>query len=207
MNKLVPLIISFSLLSCGVMATTTIPDSIVVANQVILIDEDGKKRILQKYLSLTKSQKFYHEYLSQVNQSIFNVNGILSKYKLHTDLKYVAALESHMNPKAESRTGAKGIWQFKYDTAMELGLIYDNADKRECVMASTHAVAQYFMHHLDYLEEDYLKVILAHHLGLQGTLMYMKNQRIQKLNQINKNTHIYLIHYLAHYIALNKHFN
>ncbi|KXX70500.1 hypothetical protein AVL50_08365 [Flammeovirga sp. SJP92] len=179
----------------------------MVANQLIVIDDDGKKRILQKYLSLTKSTKFYHEYLSQINQSIFNINGILSKYKLHTDLKYVAALESHMNPNAVSRSGAKGVWQFKHDTAKELGLIYENSDKRGCVTASTHAVAQYFMHHLNYLEDDYLKVILAHHLGLQGTINYMKSQRVEKLNKINKNTHTYLIHYLAHYMALNKYFD
>ncbi|WP_044210360.1 transglycosylase SLT domain-containing protein [Flammeovirga sp. OC4] len=207
MIKLIPLLFCVYFIYGGAFATTVVPDSIMVANQLIIIDEDGKKRILQKYLSLTKSKKFYFEYLSQINESIFDVNGILSKYKLHTDLKYVAALESHMNPTAESSTGAKGIWQFKYDTALELGLIYKNSDKRECVKASTHAVAQYFMHHLNYLEDDYLKVILAHHLGLQGTISYMKDQNIQKLNEINKNTHVYIIHYLAHYIALNRHFN
>ena len=44
------------------------------------------------------------------------------QYDLPMELKYVAIIESAMNPRAESRVGAKGMWQFMYRTALNYGL-------------------------------------------------------------------------------------
>lgn len=45
----------------------------------------------------------------------------LDKYDLPLELKYLAIVESALNPTAGSRAGAKGLWQFMYST----GKIYD----------------------------------------------------------------------------------
>lgn len=192
-------------LICNAFSYEYIPDSINIAGQMIYIDAEGKKRIDKKIYNLTKCPKYYKIYHAKVNQSIDKVKDILEKYNLHEDLSYVAVLESHLDPSAQHPTGAKGIWQFKYITANELGLIEQNKniDKRDCIVASTHAASQYFIHHLKYLENDYLKVILAHHLGLTGASRYLKSNELNSISKVDNETHLYLIHFIAHYIVLN----
>ncbi len=46
----------------------------------------------------------------------------LDKYDLPFELKYLAVIESALNPTANSRAGAKGLWQFMYSTGKMYGL-------------------------------------------------------------------------------------
>ena len=46
----------------------------------------------------------------------------LSKYNLPLELKYLAVVESALNPTAGSSAGAKGLWQFIRSTGTEYGL-------------------------------------------------------------------------------------
>ena len=67
------------------------------------------------------------------------------QYGLPMELKYVAIIESALNPRAESRVGAKGMWQFMYRTAINYGLKVDSySDERMDPIASVDAAARYF---------------------------------------------------------------
>ncbi|MEZ5196328.1 MAG: LysM peptidoglycan-binding domain-containing protein [Bacteroidales bacterium] len=46
----------------------------------------------------------------------------LDKYNMPLELKYLAIVESALNPTANSRAGAKGLWQFMYGTGKMYGL-------------------------------------------------------------------------------------
>ncbi len=46
----------------------------------------------------------------------------LDKYDMPLELKYLAVVESALNPTANSRAGAKGLWQFMYRTGKAYGL-------------------------------------------------------------------------------------
>ncbi|MCD4746979.1 MAG: LysM peptidoglycan-binding domain-containing protein [Bacteroidales bacterium] len=46
----------------------------------------------------------------------------LDKYDMPLELKYLAVVESALNPTAKSRAGAKGLWQFMYRTGKMYGL-------------------------------------------------------------------------------------
>jgi len=43
------------------------------------------------------------------------------------DLKYLAIVESLLNPKATSKSGAAGLWQFMKPTAKMVGLEINNS--------------------------------------------------------------------------------
>ena len=67
------------------------------------------------------------------------------QYGLPLELKYVAIIESALNPRAESRVGAKGMWQFMYRTAINYGLKVDSyTDERMDPLQSVDAAARYF---------------------------------------------------------------
>ncbi len=46
----------------------------------------------------------------------------LDKYNIPLEMKYLAVVESALNPTAGSRAGAKGLWQFMYGTGKVYGL-------------------------------------------------------------------------------------
>lgn len=84
--------------------------------------------------------------LSQYYFPIFEET--LDRYNLPFELKYLAIIESALNPTAQSRTGAMGLWQFKYNTAKMMDLVIDNyVDERQDPVKSTEAACRY----LDFL--------------------------------------------------------
>ena len=81
--------------------------------------------------------------LSQYYMPLFEET--FRQYGLPLELKYVAIIESALNPRAESRVGAKGMWQFMYRTAINYGLKVDSyTDERMDPIASVDAAARYF---------------------------------------------------------------
>jgi membrane-bound lytic murein transglycosylase D len=58
--------------------------------------------------------------LSEVYFPLFE--EYLDKYNMPLELKYLAVVESALNPRANSRAGAKGLWQFMYRTGKMYGL-------------------------------------------------------------------------------------
>jgi len=68
----------------------------------------------------------------------------LSENNLPVDLKYLSIVESALNPKAVSRSGAVGLWQFMPPTGKENGLkINSTVDERRDPHKSTLAAAKY----------------------------------------------------------------
>ena len=69
---------------------------------------------------------------------------ILNRYDMPEELKAMAIIESAMNPLAVSRVGAKGMWQFMYNTAKIYGLHIDSfVDERLDPIKSAEAAALY----------------------------------------------------------------
>ena len=67
-----------------------------------------------------------------------------AKYDMPLELKYMAIIESALNPVAVSRAGAKGMWQFMYRTATLYGLKIDSfVDERLDPVKSADAAARY----------------------------------------------------------------
>jgi len=60
------------------------------------------------------------------------------------EMKYLAIVESALNPKARSRVGATGLWQFMYGTGKEHGLdVNSYVDERSDPIKSTRAACEY----------------------------------------------------------------
>jgi membrane-bound lytic murein transglycosylase D len=105
--------------------------------------------------------------LSQVYFPMFEQE--LDKYDLPLELKYLAIVESALNPNAVSRSGATGLWQFMYGTGKMFGLnISSYTDDRRDPLKETEAACQYFLY-LYKMFNDW-QLVLAAYNGGPGTV-------------------------------------
>jgi len=80
--------------------------------------------------------------LSQIYFPLFEEQ--LDKHNMPLELKYLAVIESALNPIANSKAGAKGLWQFMYGTGKVYGLkISSYVDDRFDPIKSTIAACEH----------------------------------------------------------------
>ena len=89
----------------------------------------------------------------------------LDKYNLPLELKYLAIVESALNPVAKSPAGAKGLWQFMYGTGKMYGLqVTSYIDDRSDPVKATIAACEHFKD-LYALYKDWSLVLAAYNSG------------------------------------------
>lgn len=93
------------------------------------------------------------------------IETILEAHNVPEELKYLAVIESALNPLARSRVGAGGLWQFMPGTARLYGLkINSLIDERSDPIKSTEAAARY-LSDLFVIYKDWNLVIAAYNCG------------------------------------------
>lgn len=93
------------------------------------------------------------------------IEQTLDSYGLPLELKYLAIVESALNPVALSRAGASGLWQFMLPTGKFYGLeINSLIDERRDPVKATDAACRYFKDMYD-IYGDWSLVIAAYNCG------------------------------------------
>ncbi len=90
---------------------------------------------------------------------------VLDEYNMPLELKYLAVVESALNPNAKSPVGATGLWQFMYSTGKLMGLHTSSyVDERNDPYKSTVAACEY-MTKLYKIFGDWNLVLAAYNSG------------------------------------------
>ena len=112
----------------------------------------SNKRLLSKMLSLS-------EYYFPIFETY------LDRYDLPFELKFLAVVESSLNPRAKSQSGARGLWQFMYPTGKSYNLnVTSYIDERLDPYKSTDAACRYFIKLYD-IFGDWNLVLAAYNGG------------------------------------------
>ena len=121
-------------------------------------------------------QKFIDRYSGRLRRSVSFMLGAsnfympifeeaLEAYNLPLELKYLPVIESALNPKAVSRVGATGLWQFMLSTGKRYGLeINSLVDERRDPVKASWAAAHY-LSDLYKIFDDWSLVIAAYNCG------------------------------------------
>lgn len=104
----------------------------------------GLENIIKHYL---KNRKKAYERLMSLSQYYFPFfEEALAKYNVPLEIKYLAVVESALNPRAVSKAGATGLWQFMYGTGKQYNLdINTFTDERSDMLKATEAACQYMV--------------------------------------------------------------
>lgn len=102
----------------------------------------GLENIIKSFL---KNRKKSYERLMAISEYYFPMfEEALAKQNVPLEIKYLAIVESALNPRAVSRVGATGLWQFMYQTGKQYNLGIDSyVDDRIDPLKSSEAAAQY----------------------------------------------------------------
>lgn len=102
----------------------------------------GLENIIKSFL---KNRKKSFERLMGTSEYYFPLfEEALAKQNVPLEIKYLAIVESALNPKAVSKMGATGLWQFMYQTGKQYGLKIDSyVDERSDPLKASEAAAQY----------------------------------------------------------------
>ncbi|MDE5611337.1 MAG: lytic transglycosylase domain-containing protein [Odoribacter sp.] len=122
-----------------------LPDTLTLAGEAVPLHRPDVREALEKEVIVNT---YLHSHTIQLLQSaprIFAVlEPLLKANGIPDDFKYLAVIESRLNPLAVSPAGAVGMWQIMKNTAKELGLEVNNeVDERYHVEKSTLAATKY----------------------------------------------------------------
>lgn len=121
------------------------------------------ERTINYYL---KSEKTNTERLMSLSLYYFPMfESVFDKYGIPLEMKYLALVESALNPRAKSWVGATGLWQFMYGTGKMYDLeVSSYVDERMDPLRSTEAAAKY-LKHLYEIFDDWNLALAAYNSG------------------------------------------
>ncbi|MCF6129823.1 LysM peptidoglycan-binding domain-containing protein [Flavobacterium sp. AS60] len=102
----------------------------------------GLENVIKSFL---KNRKRSFERLIGISQYYFPMfEESLAAQNIPLEIKYLSVVESALNPRAVSRVGATGLWQFMYQTGKQYGLKVDTyVDERSDPLKASKAATQY----------------------------------------------------------------
>jgi len=100
------------------------------------------EQIIRTYLKRRKSS--FSNLMEKARYYFPMFEEQLDKYDIPLEMKYLAIVESALKPRARSRVGATGLWQFMYQTGKQFDLnVSSYVDERSDPYRATEAACKY----------------------------------------------------------------
>lgn len=180
------------------------------------------ENIPERYFYLSKSHNVTSSYHSSIDSNIKRYlrasylsrviplfefyeplfDAVFTKHNIPLELKYIAIIESMMNPRIHSPVGASGLWQFMPETGKFRGLkLNSSINMFYDPVSSTDAAAR----HLKYLYDllgDWNLVIVAYNCGEGRVLRDIKRSGTKDIWELRKHLPKETQGYIANYHAI-----
>ena len=146
--------------------TEVLKERLEKLNQKSLFNIEYNPVLEQVIKSFLKNRRSSLERLMSLSDYYFPMfEQEMSNQKIPLEIKYLAIIESALNPKARSHAGATGLWQFMYATGKSYGLEVNNyVDERSDPIRATKAAAKY-LNELYKIFGDWDLVLAAYNSG------------------------------------------
>jgi membrane-bound lytic murein transglycosylase D len=123
-----------------------IPGKTVFASQTISLERyDMRERFDREQIIIAYNHSLSFMIIKRANRYFPIIEPILKENGIPDDFKYLAVIESNLEPRAISPAQAAGLWQLLPKTAQQFGLeVNDEVDERYHIEKSTMAACKYF---------------------------------------------------------------
>ncbi len=176
-----------------------VPDEIEFAGMKLKISS-GAKEILRKDIAgMIKNAKYFYSKVELANLYFPLIDKVFEEESFPKDFKYLALQESSLIGDAVSKSNAVGYWQFKKESAVEVGLRVDSRiDERMNIIASSRGAARYLRRN-NQTFNNWVYSLLSYNLGLGGAKGQIDPNYIGAMKMsIDEHTHWYVLRFLAH---------
>jgi len=100
------------------------------------------ENVINSYLKYRK--RYYPKLMAKAEYYFPMFEKYLDQFDIPLEMKYLAIVESTLNPRARSRVGARGLWQFMYLTGRQYKLnVNSYVDDRQDPIKATIAACKY----------------------------------------------------------------
>ncbi len=189
------------LLSVGnLWANHAIPDTISIGNVRVSIHPSAKPIFEKEFAMLGANKKYVASLVDKMRLYFPVIEPILTKGNIPPEFKFLCVQESSLNPNAVSTSNAVGYWQFKLETAKDVGLKVDqDIDERRHIIEATKGAVNYFTRNNGVLN-NWVSTLLSYRVGL-GTikkLPYAGNWAGKTEIEVDSSTDWYVLRFLAY---------
>ncbi|MBX9853566.1 MAG: lytic transglycosylase domain-containing protein, partial [Cytophagaceae bacterium] len=186
----------------GTAFTVEVPEEIHFAGMDLKLTDEVRRKLKSDIELITKSQKGFQIKLERANLYFPIIEKIFKEENLPDDFKFLSLQESALVSDVVSSSNAVGYWQFKKETAIEVGLRVDYyVDERINIVSSSRGAAKYLKKNNGALD-NWIYALLSYNVGLGGVKSMVKDKYIgAKKMVIDKDMHWYVIRFLAHKLA------
>ncbi len=161
-------------------AQPKVPDYIVFAGDTVRFDRaDLRERMDRELIAFCYSHTNSTLMIKRANRYFPQIEPLLKATAVPDDLKYLMVIESNVDPKAVSSSGAAGFWQFMKETGKSFGLVVNTeVDERYNTEKATLAACRYLKQaYAKY--HDWLTAAASYNAG-QGNISQRLTDQHQK---------------------------
>ncbi|WP_051313512.1 lytic transglycosylase domain-containing protein [Sporocytophaga myxococcoides] len=179
-----------------------VPEKIYFADMELRLTDKARKTIQAEVDALVRNPKYFQLKIDRADLYFPLVERVFKEEGFPDDFKYLAIQESSLRPDAVSSSNAVGYWQFKKETAIEVGLRVDrDIDERMNIISASRGAATYMKRHNATLD-NWVYALVAYNTGLGGVKSHIDKKYIgSRKMEIDSNIHWYFRTFLAHKIA------
>jgi membrane-bound lytic murein transglycosylase D len=190
---------------CGVASygqSPQVPHKMRFAGMTLNIHADARQEIQKDVDALTSSPRYFNIKVQRAKTYFPIIEKIFREEQVPDELKYLVIQESALISDAVSTSNAVGYWQFKAETAKEMGLRVNNrVDERMNIVAASRGAARYFKQSNNYFN-NWLLVVQSYQMGIGGTMREVGEEHFGSRHMdVTSDTYWYVRKYLAHKVA------
>lgn len=182
----------------------TVPTKLELMGMKLYLSKEAQAKIQEDVNHYTESFKAQQTVLERADKYFPLIEKKLNEAGVPDEFKFVTLVESKLVGDVKSKYGTVGFWQFKDMTARGLGLRVDELiDERMNLAASSEAAAELLKQN-NKAFNNWIYALQAYNQGVSGAKKNIDPRYVGKSEMnITKNTHHYILHFLAHYIVYN----
>ena len=182
-----------------------VPAELTFAGQRLSLSPGAQAVVRKHGQMLVRNPKYYRSMTERADAYFPLIERTFRENGLPDDFKYLVIQESGLTSDVTSRSNAVGYWQFKAETATELGLRVDpEVDERLNILASSRAAAKYITKNNQYLN-NWIFALLSYYAGLGGCRALVRADQMGATEmELDTTTHFYILKFLAHKLAFEQ---